>query len=150
MTLSPEQRLEQTQENLRKEQRQQIWLPFAAGGIVLLILVIFAALMPGVSVVANVVLTVLLLCPAVICLLPIYFLLVFAVYGLNSAYNGAAKPLHRLEKLTATIATRTSRISDKLARQSINLNTRLAPLSYKLEHAFDERKEDHGKSDIQR
>jgi hypothetical protein len=150
MTLSPEQRLEQTQENLRKEQRRQIWLPFAGGGLVLLILVVVAALMPGVSVIANVMLTILLLCPAVICLLPIYFLLVFAVFGLNAVYDGAAKPLHRLEKLTATIAAQTSRISDKLARQSINLNTRLAPFSHTLEHAFDERKEDHGKSDIQR
>lgn len=150
MTLSPEQRLEQTQENLQKEQRQQLWLPFASGGIILLILVIIAALMPGVSVVANVMMTILLLCPAVICLLPIYFLLVVAVFGMNSVYNGAAKPLHRLEKLTATIATQTSRISDKLARQSINLNARLAPVSHTFEHAFDERKDDHGESDTQR
>ncbi len=150
MTLSPEQRLEETQDNLRREQRRQIWLPFAGGGLLLLALVIFAAFLPGVSVVANFMMTILLLCPVVVCLLPLYFLLVFAVFGMNSVYNGAAKPLHRLEKLTASIATRTSRYSDTLARKSINLNTRFAPLSNQLEHAFDERKDDHGKSDTQR
>lgn len=146
MTLTPEQRVEETQKTLRREQRLTIWLPFGLGVLALVVLVIIAALVPNVSVTSNVLLTILLLCPAALCLLPIYFVLVFAVVGMNSLYNGAAKPLRRLEQLTARVASRTVQVSDSLARQSINLNARLAPLATRLEHAFDERKDDHEQS----
>lgn len=142
MTLTPEQRVAETQEKLQRDQRMTILLPFGIGTAVLLVLVLIAAAVSNVSVTANVMMTILLLCPAVICLLPIYFLLVVAVFGMNSVYNGAAKPLQALEKLTARLSHRTTQISDTVARQSINLNAHIAPLSNRLEHAFDERKDD--------
>jgi hypothetical protein len=149
MTLTPEQRLAETEKTLRRDQRLHIWLPFAVGAILLIVLVAFAALLPRVSVVANCLLTVLILCPALLCLLPIYFLTVFAVFGMNSLYNGAAKPLRSLEKLSARVLNRTTDVSDTLARSSINFNARLAPLSNWMEHAFDERKDDHEQPDSQ-
>jgi hypothetical protein len=146
MTLTPEQRVAETEKTLRREQRLSIWLPFGIGAALLLVVVVIAAAAPNLSVTSNFVMTILLLCPAVVCLLPVYFMLVLAVFGLNSLYNGAAKPLRSLERLTAQIASRTTTLSDKLARQSINLNARVAPLTTRLEHAFDERKDDHEQS----
>jgi hypothetical protein len=147
MTLSPEQRVAETEKTLQREQRLHIWMPFAVGVLALLLLVVVAALTPRVSVVANCMMTILILCPVLICLLPIYFLMVFAVYGMNGVYNGAAIPLRRLEKLSQILHNRTISLSDTLARQSININARLAPLTHKMEHAFDERKDDHEQSD---
>lgn len=147
MTLTPEQQLEKTARTLRREQRLQIWLPFAVGVIVIAALVIFAAFLPRVSVVANCLLIVMILCPAVLCLLPIYFIVTFAAFGMNGLYNSAAKPLRGIEKLSARVLNRTIRLSDSLARWSINFNVRLAPLSNWMEHAFDERKDDHEQLD---
>lgn len=142
MTLTPEQRLVGTKKRLRRTQRLQMWLPFGIGVVIILALVVFAAFLPRISVVANCLLTLLILCPALLCLLPVYFLMVFAAYGMNSAYRGAAKPLRSLEKLSARVLNRTLSLSDRVARQSINLNARFAPLSNWMEHAFDERKEE--------
>jgi hypothetical protein len=149
MTRSPEQRLAETEQTLRREQRLQIWLPFVIGVVIVLMLVVFAVLTPRVSVVANCLLTVLILCPAVLCFLPIYFVLVFAVSGMNSAYNSAARPLRGLERLSVRVLNRTVSLSDSLSRRSINFNARLAPLSNWMEHAFDERKDDHEQLDSQ-
>ena len=146
MTLTPEQRVDETQKTLRREQRLRIWLPFGIGAAVLVLVVLIVGSMPNVSVVSNFVMTILLLCPVVICMLPLYFLLVIAVLGMNKVYNGAAKPLRSLERLTAQLSSRTTSLSDKLARQSINLNARVAPLTTRLEHAFDEGKDDHEQS----
>jgi hypothetical protein len=68
---------------------------------------------------------------------------------MNSAYNSAAKPLRSLERLSAWVLNRTVSLSDTLARYSINFNVRLAPLSHWMEHAFDERKDDHEQLDSQ-
>ena len=142
MTLTPEQRLAETAKTLRRTQRFQIWLPFVIGVVIILTLVVFAAVASRVYVVANCLLMLTVLCPALLCLLPIYFLLVFAVSGMNSTYRSAAKPLRSLEHLTVRVLDWTVRQSDRVARQSINLNVRLAPISNWMEHAFDERKDD--------
>ena len=142
MTLTPEQRLIETEKTLRRTQRLQIWLPFVLGFLIILVLVIFAAFATRVSLVANCLLIVTILCPALLCLLPLYFVMVFAVFGMNSAYRSAAKPLRSLERLTVRMLNWTIYQSDRMARQSINLNVRLAPLSNWMEHAFDERKDD--------
>jgi hypothetical protein len=149
MTLTPEQRLAEIPKVLRREQRLQIWLPFAIGVVLLIGMVIVAALTPRVSVVANCVMTVLLLCPAIICLLPIYYLMVFAVYGMHGVYNRATIPLRSLGTLSARILNRTTNISDTVARQTINVSSRIAPVTHLMEHAFDERKDDHEQPDTE-
>lgn len=142
MTLTPEQRLVETEKTLRRTQLLQIWLPFIIGGVVVLVLVTLAVLATRISVVANCLLIVTLLCPALLCLLPLYFVMVFAVSGLDRAHRSAAKPLRSLERVSVRLLDWTIRQSDRVARQSINLNVRLAPISNWMEHAFDDERKD--------
>jgi hypothetical protein len=142
MTLTPEQRLVKTEKTLRRAQWLQIWLPFLLGGVFVLVLAAFAVLATRVSVVANCFLIVTLLCPALLCVVPVYFVMIFAVFGMNSAYRTASKPLRSLERLTVRILNWTILQSDRVARQSINLNVRLAPISNWMEHAFDDERKD--------
>lgn len=119
--------------------RREILLPFA-GGLLLIIALIIVALVAGqmpISGVANTMLTLLVLCPIVLCLFPIYLILIVALVGMNRAHNGIAKPLRRLEALSLQLRERTYSTSDRLARSSINLNTRFAPLDKLVFSLFD-------------
>ncbi len=114
-------------------------LPFGLGIVLVVALVVIAAIegQTPTSGVANTMLTVLILCPMALCLLPIYLLLVMAVVGMSHAHDGIAQPLRRLENLTLTLRERTLSASDRLARESINLNARFAPLDRLLFSRFD-------------
>jgi hypothetical protein len=81
--------------------------------------------------------TVLLLCPALLCLFPLYVLLVAAVYGAGKAYAVASRPLAQLEQLSTRIRERTQRTGEQVARQTINASAQIAPLQHTLDHAFD-------------
>lgn len=123
----------------RRAVRRQIILPFAGGILLVAALVALVALQgeTPTSGVSTTLLTLLMLCPLALCLLPIYLLLVMAVAGLNWAHGGIMRPLRRAESLSVEMRERTVSISDRLARQSINLNARFAPLDRLLFSAFD-------------
>jgi high-affinity K+ transport system ATPase subunit B len=123
----------------RRAVRREILLPFAGGLILIVVLVVIAASQGATptSGVANTMLTLLVLCPLALCLIPLYLLLVLAVVGMNRAHNGIAKPLRALENTTFTLRDRTYSISDRLARASINLNARFAPLDRLIFSYFD-------------
>lgn len=123
----------------RRAVRREILLPFAGGLILIVVLVVIAASQGATptSGVANTMLTLLILCPLAICLLPVYLLLVLAVFGMNRAHNGVAKPLRALENTTISLKERTYSISDRMARTSINLNARFAPLDRLIFSYFD-------------
>ncbi|MBI1258982.1 MAG: hypothetical protein GC204_16040 [Chloroflexi bacterium] len=123
----------------RRAVRLEILLPFV-GGLLLIILLVVIAAVAGktpTSGVANTMLTVLLLCPMALCLLPIYLLLVMAVFGMNRVYDLLAKPLRQLQELSLQLRDRTYSLSDRAARTSINLNARFAPLDRLIFSVFD-------------
>jgi hypothetical protein len=119
--------------------RREILLPVAGGAllIIALLIVAIAAGQTPVSGIANTMLTVLILCPLVLCLFPIYIVLIVALVGMNKAHNSIAKPLRRLEALSLSLRERTYSTSDRVARMSINLNSRFAPLDKLIFSAFD-------------
>src|SRR3982751_4009599 len=86
----------------RRAVRLEILLPFAGGLLLIILLVVIAAIAgkTPTSGVANTMLTVLMLCPMALCLLPVYLLLVVAVFGMNRVYNLIAKPLRQLQELS--------------------------------------------------
>lgn len=119
--------------------RREILLPFA-GGLLLLLVLMVVAVVAGqtpASAAANTMLTLLVLCPLVLCLFPVYLILIVALVGMNKAHDSVAKPLRRLEALSLQMRQRTYSTSDRLARSSINLNTRFAPLDKVVFSAFD-------------
>ncbi len=130
---------QESQKLHRSAVRRTILLPFA-GGIVLIILLMVVAGAAGatpVSGIANTMLTVLMLCPLAVCVLPVYLLLVLAVFGMNRVHEGVARPLRALEAQSLALRQRTYSIADRAARASINLNARFAPLDKVLFSAFD-------------
>lgn len=128
-----------SQRTHRRAVRRQIVLPFAGGILLVVALVVFAASQGAAptSGAANTLLTLLILCPMALCLLPLYLLLVLVVAGMSVAHDGLARPLRRLEDLTLTLRDRTYSLSDRAARTTINLNTRFAPLDKLLFSLFD-------------
>jgi hypothetical protein len=139
-----ERQREEAAHDHRRAVRWGMILPFSGGLVLIIVLVIIAALEgeTPTSGVANTLLTVLILCPAAICLLPIYLLLVIAVVGMDRAYNAVAKPLRQLEALSLTVSQRTKSLSNSADRSVINLSTRFALLDKLIFSAFDRPQED--------
>lgn len=123
----------------RRAVQRQIILPFAGGVLLVVALVVIVALQgeAPTSGVSTTMLTVLMLCPLALCLLPVYIVMVMLVAGLNRAHSGITRPLRRAEAFSLQMRERTLSVSDRLARQSINLNARFAPLDRLLFSAFD-------------
>jgi hypothetical protein len=128
-----------SQQAHRRAVRREILLPFAGGLLLIVVLVVLAASQGAVptSGVANTLLTVVILCPLALCMLPVYILLVVAVFGMNRVHDTIGKPLRALENLTITLRERTYGISDRAARTTINLNARFAPLDRMVFSYFD-------------
>lgn len=139
MAAAPPQRPTPLKEH-RRQTRREIWLPALGGLLLVILMVVIAGLRPQgarTSLIADFMGTIFLLCPAAICLLPIYFVLAIAVGGMNRAHRGAITGLGKLENLSGRLLSSTTRVMDKTARASITVNARLAPLDRKVFSAFD-------------
>jgi hypothetical protein len=118
-------------ETLREHRRQTrlgIYLPFAGGIALLILLIVIAANQGGarIGVIGDFMLTLFILCPLAVCMLPIYLLIVLMVVGMNRAHRKTARALTRVEDLTVKLRDRTYSVTDRAARTSINLNSRFA------------------------
>jgi hypothetical protein len=113
----------------RQETFRYIILPMT-GVLALLILGVAAVLLlpkpKQVSIIADWLLTILFLCPAVLCLFPVVILLVAAVAGLNKAHGAARKPLQKLENLSASLNTRTAEITDAINQKTVDASVKIA------------------------
>lgn len=116
----------------QRETRLQIWLPFM--GAVLLVLAVTALVglnqdaqaMLRISALTDIMVMLMVLCPAFICLLPIYVLLVAGIYGMHRLHNGVGTPLERLENATEKFAQRVERTADRVNKGTVNWSARFA------------------------
>jgi hypothetical protein len=116
----------------RLETRSQILLPMLGGGLLLVGLLVAALLLPlrsQVSLVADLLLTIFVLCPMVLCLFPVYIVLMVLAFGMNKLHDAGARQLERAEKLSHSVATKTITAADSLSRKSIIINSAFAPLN---------------------
>lgn len=112
----------------RRETRRYILLPFAAALLLVVACVVVVLLFRRgvqVSLVADLMVLVLMLCPAVICLLPVTLLMVMAVFGMNQAHDALAKPLKRVEDVTVMMAERTAASANVVNQKTIDTSARL-------------------------
>jgi hypothetical protein len=124
----------------RRETLVQIILPFAAVLVVVLIGGGIALVLPRpaqVSILADLMLALMCLFPAVICLFPLALGLMAAAFGMNVVHGSAGKLLRRGEGLTARLLERTSRLTEGVNQQTINLSARFAFLE-KLIGSFED------------
>jgi len=129
----------------RRQTRLTIWLPFAGGLLLLLILMIIAASQGGarIAIIGDFFLTLFVLCPVVVCMFPIYLLMVLMVFGMNTAHDKTAALLTRIEGVTIKLRDRTYSITDRAARASINVNSRFAFIDKLSKFESPSRKETH-------
>lgn len=124
----------------RRQTRLFIWLPFGAAILLILGAVVVAALLPlrlQLSVVSDFVLTVLVLCPMAICLLPLYIALVVLIAAMNRLHHNTAHALGRAVNWSQSLSRRVDQAAGRLERWSIQWSTRLAPLEKTLFSLFE-------------
>jgi hypothetical protein len=145
-TITTEEALEQSKRRHQREVLRFILLPMLLGGLVIVAVMIVVIALPRalqVSAVADIAMTLFILCPLVLCFLPFSIGLSVLALMSNRVTPAAAKPLRRGEALTLTISQRTASITDKVARASIGFNARLAPLTRWMDNAFTPKNEDN-------
>jgi hypothetical protein len=89
-----------------------------------------------VGIVADVMLTVLMLCPAVICLFPLTLGMIVAIFGMNRAHNGLARPVRQVAVYSRTLMERSTAVTDHINQKTIDLSARLGGV-YKLLSVFE-------------
>jgi membrane protein implicated in regulation of membrane protease activity len=115
--------------NLNRDTVRWIVLPIAGVGALVLVGTVIVLILPGrlqVSLIADWLLSVLFLCPMVVCLFPLCLLMILAIVGMNRAQQAVSKPLQRVETLSATLRDRTVHTTDAINRQTINASVKFA------------------------
>jgi hypothetical protein len=140
MTTSPSSSASARQDAHRRQTRLLIVLPFALGVLLIIALAVIALALPDdrqTSLIADFLMTIVMLCPAVICLFPLYILMVIAAVGMSSVHRAAQKPLDRLNDLSESLYRRVDSASQQVAEKTIDANVRLTALDRNVFSIFD-------------
>ncbi len=112
----------------RRETLLLVILPLLLVLLLIIACVVGVLLLPRrdqVSIVSDVMFTLLMLCPAVVCILPVTIGVIAAVFAMNRAHDKAAGPLRRLEDLSLKLAQRADSSTDTINRRTIDFSARL-------------------------
>jgi hypothetical protein len=126
----------------RRETRLQIILPFVGALLIVIGLTALPVLINDpqyrlrVSFVGDLLLTLFVLCPAVVCMAALYFLVVLGIFGMSVVHRMAGTPLERLEQISARFGAGLDSVSKRVSDGAISLGSSLAPL-YRLLSVFD-------------
>ncbi len=138
-TQAPQQRGEALH---RRETRRQIWLPFVLG-VLLVALAFLIVAIPSdpiwrvrAQAIGDFLYTLLCTIPILLCLFPLYLLIMLGIYGMNRLHNSTERPLRRIENLVEGLANRIESGAAAVNKQTVNWSTRIAPL-LKLFTTFD-------------
>ena len=131
---------------LRHRRDTRLWLVLPMVFLVLLIAAAVAVLIfvprnlheSQTSVVADLMLSVLMLCPAAVCMLPVTILMLVSVVGMNRAHDMMARPLRVLEAHSETLTSKTQAITDTVNRKTIDASSRLGFI-YKHFETFEQK-----------
>ncbi len=128
----------------RRETRLGIYLPLglftlALAGVILLVIAAYAAPEKrwGISLIADMLLTVLVLCPSVLCLGIIAMGFAVAAFKIGVLHGALAKPLRRAQNATKTASKRLEGTTNAINERTIGVSARMVFLS-KLLNTFDE------------
>lgn len=129
-------------ESARQHRRDTRWYIILPAVVVFLLLAVCLAavlLLPRraqVSFVSDFVLTIMVLCPMVLCFLPFTILSFAAVIGMNGAHEALKRPLYRLEDYSKVMVERTETVTEQVNRQTINISARFGAV-HKLLETFE-------------
>ena len=124
----------------RRDTRRTIFLPILAGALVIIAGIVAVLLLPRPpqkSLIADLMLAIFFLCPTVLCLIPLYLVIVTMAFGFGRAHNGLTGPLRRLGERSQAIAARTLDTAEAVNRKTTTYRARFAPIEKQL-HRFDD------------
>ncbi len=137
MSTSPAQ-----QEHLRQHRRETVLymiVPLAVTVFIVLLGVVIILVLPRqsqVSILADWLMTVMLLCPALICTTAICLGLIVAVVLMSRANRAAARPLQQLNEMSQKVANQTTKAAASVNEVTINAASRFAFLD-RILNVFD-------------
>lgn len=109
-------------------------IAFVLAGV-LIVLVVIALAIPGspihiggdgqVAVLRDFLLILLVFCPLIICLFPIYMLLMLAVFAMEKGHRAATKGLGHARRMSRDVSEKATATADEINRRSIELNAKL-------------------------
>lgn len=118
----------------QSETHRQIYLPFIVG-LILILIAVLSIILVGDSVwrtrasaIADWIYSALCLFPLLLCFLPLYLILMIAIYGLTRLHAGTERPLQKLENASAKLAERINVAMNYINEKTIAFNTATAPL----------------------
>lgn len=126
-----QQQIQSAKNHHRRDTLLWIVLPMAALVLLIVAAVAVAIWVPRdlegaqLRIISDLMLMVIILCPMLLCLLPLAILMVVSVFGLNRVHDMLVQPLRKVSGYSLTAADRTSSITDRINRQTINTSARL-------------------------
>jgi len=130
----------------RQVRREILWPMFGVGAlfVVAVVLVALATRLEAAQIgaVADVMVTLLVLLPMVICMLPLYILLMLAVFGMSSLHAGSERQLNRFNDLVYNVSARTMRFTGTVNQRVAKERLRVAGTEGLMNQAFDDNKVD--------
>lgn len=133
----PTESFEQRRWKHRRNVLLAIVLPFIGGFLVIVALSVAAIASGRSSTLADIFLTIVVLCPVAVCMLPIYFLLVILIGLMGRANQSAGRGLQRLNGLVDGVGIRAVGATNRVAGLSIRWNSAFAYLDKLLFRIFD-------------
>jgi hypothetical protein len=133
--------------NYRRDNTRLILLPFGVGAAVLivaLLVTLFGTNAGEKSVVSDFLMTILLLCPAVLCTLPLAILLVVAAFAMNRVEGKAISLFDKVVPAVEGFNRRIDRAMDRLGRNAVDFGVKAAPVEKLVLSAFDRTNSDTG------
>lgn len=124
-----------SQEVFQRETWRYVVLPFTLFMLVVLIVILLAFVLPQdglnglrAAAVGNFLLVLLVLCPSMLLMIPLYLLIVVLNFAMRQLHDGTERPLARLEARARTWREQVTATTDKLNRSGAQWSIRLAPL----------------------
>lgn len=123
------------QETFQREMRRQVVLPFTFVMLVAIVGILLAFVLPQdglndlrAAAVGNFLLVMLLLCPMVLLLIPLYVLVVALSFGMRHLHDSNERSLAALEARVRGWRAQITTTADKLNRRGAQWSVRFAPL----------------------
>lgn len=118
----------------RRETNWQIYLPFLLGiGVLILAVVVVGAPSDPLwrdraQAIGDFLYTFLCTFPLLVCLLPVYVLILAGIYGMRKVHSGTERPLRKLENLSESLAGRIETATEFVNEKTISFSTLFEPL----------------------
>ncbi len=120
---------------------RQIYLPMAAGIVVMAALAVLLYLLPG-KASDNIVIVVLLLCPMSMALMVIYVAVVLLAMGVAKGHHYSATGLDWLNDVADQVRDVTRQTAGVVNDASVKINTSFAPASHVMKSVYDPKASD--------